>query len=191
MKVVAQVLKHPERFATAAEVINADLAAKSKSDDDGNSYTPAFWLTYMLPDVVRAGPPALSGSAYVDWTHRLMLLATLATYPGDLSHFGACGAIPWDHGTVYATFGKDDDSMPLPAPGRAWILMDLDGTVRDEMHDKAGEYVEQRFGELVDGKRQNVTKRTPCSVNWWTSSGRFWMNFAAKHPRRGSPGRAS
>jgi hypothetical protein len=165
---ISFVLAHPERFDDAAKAINAELEAKLRenADDDGQLYSPAYWLTYMLPDAIEAGPPALGNGPnyeYAAWWQRVMLLTTLAVYPGDLSRFGMCGAIPWDHGTASGQLGDDPKGLPVPVSGRAWMLFELAETLqlRPEMQDKAGEYVEHRYGELVDGKLQDVVKRTP------------------------------
>jgi len=98
-----------------------------------------------------------------------MMLAALAAYPGDLSRFGTCGAIPWDTRTVY----DEPEHIPLPVAGRSWILFDLDGTLHDEMQDKSGEHVIQHYNQVIEGKHVPVAaERKPWAVrrllgSWW------------------------
>jgi hypothetical protein len=148
------VLDHPKKFGAAAQIINDELKGKNRE------HPPAFWLTYMVPDAARETPP--TGKRYRAWANRFMLLVTLATYPGDLSHFGSCGKIAWDNDVITGKFSKKKPRESLHAFrfGREWTLFD-DGELRDEMKDKDREHIAHLYGVLLHGKKQNVVKTTP------------------------------
>jgi hypothetical protein len=116
-------------------------------------------LHNIITDMARHGFSATGPAAeYADWRMRLLLLTALAVSPIDMTRFGKCGAISWETSMVKTGRRKHQVDLAL---GRSWILFDLHGAPHDEMLDKEGEHIEHRYGELVDGKRQDVVKRTP------------------------------
>lgn len=147
------VLNHPDRIDTAARKLNAEIA---KSDQP----RAAFLHYSITPD---GGPaPEQFDGCHDLWQAYVMLLATLAIYPGDLSRFGVCGKIPWQ--TKLVRVGRKADQLDF-ALGRDWMLFDVGGqNPHDDMLDRSGESIATHYGELIDGKVQNYVKRTPWEV---------------------------
>jgi hypothetical protein len=154
LKAVAKyVLTHAKQFQATAETLNGEIADAKRP--------PADVLHCSIsPD---GGPsPESFHDDHEQWQARMMLLATLAVYPGDLSQFGACGKIPWH--TEMVKVGRKKHQVDF-ALGRDWMLFGVGGeTPHDDMLDRAGEVVATHHGELIDGKVQNYVKRTPWQV---------------------------
>jgi len=140
------------KLQPAAHTLNAEIK-KAKQP-------PAAVLHYAL-DGIAALDPCIDDTDYSAWSSRVLLLATLAVFPGDLSQFGACGRIPWK--TELVKVGRRKHQVDF-ALGRDWMLFDIAGHPHLDLLDRTGEHVATHYGEMVDGKVQSYVKRTPWRV---------------------------
>ncbi len=160
------VLADVRRFAAAAARLEAELAALPAPqppppgpDEAAEADEPPPLLVDQIGQVLRgvaaATPAAVPPSEFDAWADRVLLLAALAAYPGDLSALGRCGAIPWEHQPARASQGRDPQGLVGTEPGRAWILFDLNYKPHDDVTDG-----EPRSFH-VNGQAQEVVKGRP------------------------------